>query len=713
MKSRIMKLIAMGIISFSLISNNIITFATEPEVIEAPEQNNENQDAQDIDNNNDNENDNNDDDNLDTQKAENENENEIIEQNDENNSEDDQAKDEIIEQNNENLDTQQTENEVIEQNNDDNPNIQITETENEEVIEYHEEITDIPTEEEKDKIVEEKTQEQEEIKQDITNQDGTYDYTITVETITLEREVSEEAESEEAAEELAEEVNGTVETEIVNSTENSTTVVVETEEEVETVVEEIVAAAPSNVEREIKNVETEEVSGVSAEQVDEKGYHIDENEDGSFTIVVTGGLDEIEIDFAWFSSIQLMYPGDEINASFTLVNESGDKYEVTGYEKKTDGPYRYSTTASFNEEWGTPVTTFTDGRGRECTAYVPNEILKINGRDIDRGTLEIMYKQYADKTMRERREIAKNLTEDDLLEYYNEQMGTDYENAFEAWQANLNDRLWTTTYTKNGEEETYGEDFWTSVDLTTNAPVNFTMKASLDGLGTDNLYQMTVWEFVELLKLKAIPNVAVTVDYIDNEIKYIVNYTVEETKYTVEIDGNGVIPKKVEPVPTPEPEIIPEPIEPTPEPITPTPTPEPVPEPKPEIIPTPIPTPIVEPVKPEPIYPIPHINPDPILPEKPNEEEERPNNPEPEETIYIEEEEVVPLIDIVPPVETPSGEVLGATRTLTQDKQVLGAARKAETGDNKPIYRRNFVIFGCLILIAIIIIFDIDKRRKS
>ena len=701
MKNRIMKLIAMGIISFSLIGNNIVTFATEPEVIEALEQNNENQNTQDAQEETDTENEtptseNENDDNLNAQKVE-EPINENIEQN---NSENNQAKDEVIEQNNENLDTQTTENEVIEQNNDDNSNIQITETENEEVIEYHEEITDIPTEEEKDKIVEEKTQEQEEIKQDIADQDGTYDYTITVETITLEKEVSEEVESAETAEELAEEVNGTVETEIVNSTEGSTTVVVETEEKVEEAVEEIAAAAPSNVEREIVSVETEEVSGVSAEQVDEKGYHIDENEDGSFTIVVTGGLDEIEIDFAWFSSIQLMYPGDEINASFTLVNESGDKYEITGYEKKTDGPYRYSTTASFNEEWGTPVTTFTDGRGRECTAYIPNEILKINGRDIDRGTLEIMYKNYADKTMRERREIAANLTEDDMLNYYNEQMGTDYENAFEAWQANLNDRLWTTTYTKDGEEEAYGEDFWTSVDLTTNAPVNFTMKASLDGLGTDNLYQMTVWEFVELLKLKAIPNVAVTVDYIDNEIKYIVNYTVEETKYTVEIDGNGVIPKKVEPVPTPAP----------------APTPEPKPEP--QITPTPIkpitPIPVVEPVKPEPIHPIPHINPDPIVPpERPNEEEERPNNLEPEETIYIEEE-VVPLIDTIPPTETPSNEVLGVTRALiTQGKQVLGAARKAETGDRKPVYKRNFIIFGCLILLAIIIIFDIDKRRKS
>jgi hypothetical protein len=299
-------------------------------------------------------------------------------------------------------------------------------------------------------------------------------------------------------------------------------------------------------------------------------------------------------------------------------------------------------------------------------------------------------------------------------------MGTDYENAFEAWQANLNDRLWTTTYTKDGEEEAYGKDFWTSVDLTTNAPVNFTMKASLDGLGTDNLYQMTVWEFVELLKLKAIPNVAVTVDYIDNEIKYIVNYTVEETKYTVKIDGNGVIPKKVEPVPTPAPAPTPEPKpepEITPEPIKP--IPEPEPETEPEITPTPvkptpIPVPVVEPVKPEPIHPIPHINPDPIVPpERPNEEEERPNNSEPEETIYIEEE-VVPLIDTIPPTETPSNEVLGVTRALiTQGKQVLGAVRKAETGDRKPVYKRSFIIFGCLILLAIIIIFDIDKRRKS
>ncbi len=284
-------------------------------------------------------------------------------------------------------------------------------------------------------------------------------------------------------------------------------------------VEEIAAAASAsasdtsvsnNIEREIVNVETEEVSGVSTEQVDEKGYHIDKNEDGSFTIVVTGGLDEIEIDFTWFSGTELMYPGDKINASFSIVNESGDKYEITGYEKKTDGPYRYSLSTSFNEDWGTPVETFTDSRGHECTAYIPNEILKVNGRDIDKSTLEIMYKNYPNKTIWERRELAKNLTEEELLAYYNEQMGTEYQDTFEAWKANLNERLWTTTYTKDGEEEQYGEDFWKSIDLTTNTPVDFTMTANLDGLGTDNLYQMTVWDFIEVLKLKAIPNIKVT-----------------------------------------------------------------------------------------------------------------------------------------------------------------------------------------------------------
>ena len=89
------------------------------------------------------------------------------------------------------------------------------------------------------------------------------------------------------------------------------------------------------------------------------------------------------------------------------------------------------------------------------------------------------------------------------------------------------------------------------------------MTASLDGLGTDKLYQMTVWHFVELLKLKAVPNIKVTVNYVDNEVKYTVNYTIEETTYTVEIDGEGSIPKRIDPPiepdnPTPIP--IPEPI---------------------------------------------------------------------------------------------------------------------------------------------------------
>lgn len=487
------------------------------------------------------------------------------------------------------------------------------------IIEYHEEITNIQTETKANEIVEEKTEEQEEKKQDIVNQGGTYDYAITVETITLEKEISEEVDSAAEASSLADETGGTIETEVINSTEGSTTVIVDTEEDVDAAVEEIAAAGASNIEREIASVETEKVSGVSAEQVDEKGYHIDKNDDGSFTIVVTGGLDEIEIDFAWFSGTQLMYPGDEINASFTIVNESGDKYEVTGYEKKTDGPYRYSLTSNFNEEWGDPVTTFTDSRGREYTAYIPNEILKINGKDIDRATLEIMFKEYSDKTMRERREIAKALTEEDLLAYYNEQMGTNYQTAAEAWGANLNERLWTTTYTKNGEEEAYGEDFWKSVDLTSDTPVDFTMTASLDGLGTDNLYQMTVWDFVEFLKLKAIPNIEVTVNYIDNELKYIVNYTVEETTYTVEIDGKGSIPKRIDP------------------------------------------------------------------PKDPEEETHRdPENPN-----------IIEIVDTPTPI---VNEIVGA--------------RCGATGDND-IMKRYVIIIGCICLIALIIIVDISRKKKS
>jgi len=255
---------------------------------------------------------------------------------------------------------------------------------------------------------------------------------------------------------------------------------------------------------EITDIQTEtEVSDVSAEQVDEKGYHIDENEDGSFTIVVTGGLEEITIDFAWFSEQQLMMPGDTVNAKFTIVNESGDKYEVTNYEKVSEGPYHYVLASKYQEKYGEQVDTIQMG-GNDYVVYIPNELLIINGRPIDKTTLEVAFEMYPD--FRERREKAKDLTEEDLLAFYNEKLGSDYDNSYEAWKANLYKRIWQTTYTKDGKEEQYGEDFWKSVDLTSNTPVDFTMTAKLDGLGTDNLYQMTVWDFVELLKLKAIPN---------------------------------------------------------------------------------------------------------------------------------------------------------------------------------------------------------------
>ena len=434
-------------------------------------------------------------------------------------------------------------------------------TENEDgskTIEYSEVVSEV-AEDDKDSVVEEKTQEQEEIKSDIEAENGTYNYDIGVEQITLTKEEhEEEVESAEDAEALAEEVDGEV---IVSETvtEGSVEKVVDTEEEVEAFVEE----TESNVEdeqasREITNVTTEEVAEITAEQVDDKGYHVEENEDGSFTIVITGGLEEITIDFAWFSEQQLMMPGDTVDAKFTIVNESGDKYEVTNYEKVSEGPYHYVLASKYQEEYGEQVDTI-QIRGNDYVVYIPNELLTINGRLIDKTTLEVAFEMYPD--FRERREKAKDLTEEDLLAFYNEKLGNNYESSYEAWRTNLYKRIWQTTYTKDGEEAQYGDEFWKSVDLTTDKPVEFTMTSTLDGIGTDNTYQNSVWGYIENITIKILTGIKVKIDYEDIIKNYSVKYTTETNGYNITITGKGEIaapadpdiPKEPEPMPTPEP----------------------------------------------------------------------------------------------------------------------------------------------------------------
>ncbi len=323
-------------------------------------------------------------------------------------------------------------------------------------VTYDETITGIPTEDKKDEVVTEKTAEQEQLKSDIEAQNGTYGYTIGVEQITLEVIPHEEAApNEEAAKQLAQEKDGTVETttstasgtavETIDYTEdksvvekekqdfankvkagvekeqdqdktgeeeekdsalgsseekdkNSTSVNSDSKQDVST--NEIPTPPAENTVREIKEIKEEVVSGVTAEQVDEEGYHINKNEDGSFSVVITGGLEEISINLPWFEQQVQMMPGSEVSTKYSIVNESGDKYEVVSHQLLTDGgPYRYVLESKYKEELGEQVRTFQGKNSRgdifNYVAYVPNDLLKRgDGKTVDKTSMQFAKDKY-------------------------------------------------------------------------------------------------------------------------------------------------------------------------------------------------------------------------------------------------------------------------------------------------------------------------------
>ena len=244
-------------------------------------------------------------------------------------------------------------------------------------VEYDLSVTGMTSEESLQKVVDEKTTEQEEIKSDVESQNGTYTYEITTKVEEKEEDVTEEKSFE-------------------------------SQEKLDDYVTELAT------QEDIKNIEivtTEQ--GVTAEQVDFDGYHV--NEDGtvtessddegiyyyngyyvqyngndSYNIVITGGVETITIDLSWLAEdafVRDMWgdpePGDGTGYSVSIINESGDVYETTEYNTGTDGPYRYCATSKFKEEWGTVVS---EENGR--TYYVPNDIRYLNGRLLDLKTTE-------------------------------------------------------------------------------------------------------------------------------------------------------------------------------------------------------------------------------------------------------------------------------------------------------------------------------------
>jgi len=325
------------------------------------------------------------------------------------------------------------------------------------------------------------------------------------------------------------------------------------------------------------------------------------------------------------------------------------------------------------------------------TYYIPNDIVNMHGQMHLATPADEVVKWYNEKnnTQLSYREIQNTITDDLLLEYYNEVLNKEYTSLYDAWVDNFNSRLWETKY--NGQD---GEEFFKTLEWNNNE-LSFIATATVDGPGTDNMYQNSVWGYIEQIVLKVVDTIIpasyeASVVYEDTEYSYSVKYDEVEKTYAIEIKGEGNIPavEVIIPEPTPEPE--PEEPTPTPEPKPEEPAPEPIPE---EVIPT----------------PIPEEKPEEVIPTSPEPKEEKSSESSSHtDRIYTSEKREVTIIEeeLVPLSAEP--EVLGVSRPmLNSQPEVLGVNRLPQTGNSSFYYILLFIITG---LTSIVIGLHLSKK---
>lgn len=462
------------------------------------------------------------------------------------------------------------------------------------------------------------TENQEQLKSEIEAEGGTFEYEISVDDKSYSTPKTEEAENKDAAEARAEELGGTVKEEKKTGDTQEESKNFTTEDAAMEYVNSLLENENiENVNYEITlNPETVVPGTPTANLIEENGYHKVFNKDGSITIVVTGGLEEITITLEELS--ETLQPGDKISQKITFVNESGDKYEIESYTKASDGPYKYVKTNQWKDSLGTVVGTLCNGA---YTYFIPADYNTLKG-GASVGAGEEVFKWYCKNnnkdpyrlTGRERNEIAAEIAKDNgalLLKYYNEVLNPeeDYADLYEAWVANFRDRLWTTTF-----DGVSGDEYFKNFVLE-DENVTVTWVGEISGPGTDNYYQCSVWGIEDEIILKIADEIipasyTAEITYNDVTYKYTVEYDETTEVYDITVDGHGSIPVKIDdnsgggdsdgggdddddytPIPKPTPEPITDPI-PQPEP---TPEPEPAPLPDPVVIPIPEPTPEVIP----------------------------------------------------------------------------------------------------------------------
>lgn len=423
--------------------------------------------------------------------------------------------------------------------------------------------------EEKDSIVKEQTDSQEELKQDIEGKGGTYEYEINVTDQSTTEHKSEGTDTKEEAEKLAEELrkNGSNSDITVDEKDNTGTITIQkdgfrSEEEAWQYIDQVTQALKAtggneNIVSDVTLV-TKEVPGEMKTDASEgKGYTLrfdryDENEKVYYyTVDITGGLEEIQMPL--FDEMDCgMQPGDSFGIKITVKNESNDDYIVEDYNYAQSGPYKYIVGSKWDPSLGEEMTRFY--AGKEYVAYIPAEDLKegkYTGIANCYPSYNTIVRWYMDNNKdvtnaNEARKIIRNNPEI-YLAYYNDKLGVagtdqEYTDLYTAWAAYFNEFCWDLKIGE-GEELQDLEKYFEKVNqFVAGESVEIPYTLSLDGPNTDNTYQCTYWSFVTELILRIKPlapaNYQANIQY-DHTYHYQVNYDVKTESYIIDIDGVG------------------------------------------------------------------------------------------------------------------------------------------------------------------------------
>ncbi len=469
---------------------------------------------------------------------------------------------------------------------------------------YDKEVSGMITPESTQAVIDEKTAEQESIKSNIEGQGGSYSYDISQDNaiVLVKKEVS--AESKEDAEQKAEELGGEIKTTEVKP-EEPMEITVGSEEEAQAEVDRMNASGDY---KDATLVSTEDVT-ITAKQTDFKGktvvysydeegneiktekeneyafdgYHVEsvEGKKNAYKIVITGGVDEIKIDLLSIAGTvyKEVWPGDEFYTSYTIVNESGDDYEISKYEKNVEGMARWAKKEAYDlnpDRYGRKLFEYYDeGRKATLVAFVPNDIREHGGSSMISGVIADLAIAHMTADLNKDGEITyderhswandhANLSEEELLEFYHKVTGNEDTDIFNAWkdfflQYAYTTQYWTGADRTNENSGQDGKDFFNNetIDLSAEGgETQFMMGQYFDINLMDNLYMQTRFSTFNEITIKALPKIRALIDY--TAIRYSVEYDDEVEGYVVTISGSGSVPAPTpdpgpDPTPTPDP----------------------------------------------------------------------------------------------------------------------------------------------------------------